>query len=147
MPIRPREFDEVAQHFAPILRGLPPKLVAVDGRAGSGKSTLGRFLAWHFNSTLIELDLYLVEGGLVHRVEEIKRLIDRRLGLQRPVFVEGLLVLHILEVIERKPDHLIYVRNRKWPRGLGFGPELDAYDSRYRSSENADYLMELEHDG
>lgn len=147
MPIRPPEFDEVAQHFAPLLRGLPPKLVAVDGRAGSGKSTLGRFLAWYFNSTLIELDLYLVEGGLVHRVEEIKHLIDRRLGLRRPVFVEGLLVLQILEAIERKPDHLIYVRNSKWSRGLGFGPELDAYDARYHSAENADYLMELEHDG
>jgi ABC-type phosphate/phosphonate transport system ATPase subunit len=63
----------VDEALATLLCGLPGKLVAIDGRDGSGKTTLGRYLAWRFNVTLIESDLFLLDGEnrLTHRVDEI----------------------------------------------------------------------------
>lgn len=147
MPIRPPQFDAAAKQLAPFLDGLPPKLVAIDGRAGAGKTTLARFLAWYFNSSLVELDLFLDEGGLVHRNEEIERIAKLRLGLRRPLFVEGLLVLDVLNASHLKPDFIIYVRNKKCPNGLGFGKQLNDYDNRQRPASIADYVVELEHEG
>ena len=147
MPIRPLEFDRAAEALAPKLAGLPPKIVAVDGRSGSGKSTLGRFLSWHFNSTLIELDLFLKEGGLHHREADVKRLIEQRLGLRRPVIVEGLLVMKVLRDIGLSADYLIYVTNENCPKGLGFGKELDAYDQEYRPAVVANHVLRMQHDG
>ena len=71
MPIWPKIFDEVAQKLAPHLADLPPKVVAIDGRSGAGKTTLASFLAYYFNSSLVELDLFLTEGGLVSRESDV----------------------------------------------------------------------------
>lgn len=146
MPIRPPQFDMAAEVLVPHLSGLPPKVVAIDGRAGVGKTTLGRFLAWYFNSSLVELDLFLGEGGLVHRELEVGRIVKHRLGLRRPVFVEGLLVLDVLKAIDVEPDYIIYVRNPKCPKGLGFYQEMNDYESRQRPAEVANYVLEIEHD-
>ena len=147
MPIRPPEFDRGVGALAPALTGLPPKIVAVDGRSGSGKSTFGRFLSWHFNSSLIELDLFLKEGGLRHRETDVKRLIQQRLGLRRPVIIEGLLVLKVLHDIGLSADYVVYVTNENKPKGLGFGKELDAYDQEYRPAVIANHVLRVQHDG
>ena len=60
-PERP-EYARALSYLEPILLGLPPKVVAIDGAHGVGKTTLGRFLAWRFNISLIETDLFLLEG-------------------------------------------------------------------------------------
>jgi cytidylate kinase len=54
--------------LTPIMRGLPGVIVTIDGRDGVGKTTLGRYLAWYFNVTLIETDLFLIhaEDYLIH---------------------------------------------------------------------------------
>ena len=147
MPIRPPEFDSAAEVLAPHLAGLPPKIVAVDGRAGSGKTTFSRFLSWYFNSSLIELDLYLKEGGLVHRTDDVKRLVEHRLSLGRPVIVEGLMVLSVLRDIGRTADYLVYVINAKHPMGLGFGKELDAYDQEFHPLSDAAHVLRVQQDG
>lgn len=147
MPIRPPEFDRVASILEPTLLGLPPKVVAIDGRSGIGKTTLGRFLAWYFNASLMELDLFLAEGGLVHRESDIGRIIGQRLNGRRPIFVEGVKVLAVLEAVRKPHDFLIYVRNPKHPLGFGFGSELDQYERQYRPEQLADHIMECEHEG
>lgn len=147
MPIRPLVFDEAAQKLAPLLEGLPPKVVAVDGRSGAGKTTLARFLAWYFNSSLIELDLFLTEGGLVRRVSDVERIVKFRLDLRRPVIVEGLLVLDVLDSIGVEPDYTIYVRNTTRPNGSGFGHESAEYEKRRGVVTSADDLVELQHEG
>lgn len=107
---------------------------------------MGRFFAWYFNSSLIELDLFLTDGGLVHRQSEIERIIDRRLSSNRPIFVEGVKVLAVLEAVGKAHDFLLYVRNPKHPRGFGFGVELDEYESNYKPEGRADFVMDCESD-
>lgn len=58
MPIYADEYIEVIYRLKPILDGLPGKIIAIDGTPGAGKTTLGRFLAWYFNISLIESDLF-----------------------------------------------------------------------------------------
>lgn len=147
MPIRPSAFDEAAQKLAPLLANLPPKVVAVDGRTGAGKTTLGRFLAWYFNSSLVELDLFLAKGGLVWRKAEIERIVKLRLDRCRPVFVEGLLVLDVLDSIGIKPDYTIYVRNSDSPDGCGFAKESEEYESRRSVVASSDHVVEFQHEG
>jgi tRNA A37 threonylcarbamoyladenosine biosynthesis protein TsaE len=50
------QYADIVRRLKPVLAGLPPKLIAIDGPMGSGKTTLGRHLAWRFNVTLIEAD-------------------------------------------------------------------------------------------
>lgn len=147
MPIRPAEFDEVAHALEPVLDGLPPKLIAIDGRCFVGKTTLGRFLSWYFNSSLLELDLFLSEGGLVHRYEEVGRIVRRRLEAERPIFVEGATVLRVLQRVQVEADYLVYVHNPYQPRGLGFGKELDEYEREFQPRSRANYLVASAHEG
>jgi hypothetical protein len=149
MPIRPAEFDEVARSLAPKLEGLPPSIVAIDGRDGDGKTTLGRFLAWHFNVALLETDFYLLgDSSLRRNTEEIRRVVDARLWRRLPLIVEGVGVLQLLEDIGRRPDFHIYIRNRRthWV-GSQVAAMLKAYEAKYVPWQIADKLVEVEHDG
>lgn len=122
-------------------------MIAIDGRSGIGKTTLGRFLAWYFNSSLLELDLFLANDQLEFRTEEVQRIIKQRLACRSPVFVEGVTVLKVLAALSVKPDFVIYVRNLRHPRGLGFGKALDEYERTFAPQRIANYIMESEHDG
>jgi deoxyadenosine/deoxycytidine kinase len=42
------QYADIVRRLTPVLAGLPPKLIAIDGPMSSGKTTLGRHLAWHF---------------------------------------------------------------------------------------------------
>ncbi len=148
MPHRPREFDTAAMRLAPHLVNLPGKIVAIDGRCLAGKSTLGRFLAWYFNSTLIETDLFLKEsGGLTYDIAEIARIIDRRLAKPRPVFVEGIAILRLLQSIGHKPDLLVYVTNLTSPGSDCLDEVLSEYEAEFAPRSSADVVVELVHEG
>jgi len=54
------QYKVVMTALMPILYDLPGKLIAIDGRLGVGKTTLGRYLAWRFNISLVETDLFLI---------------------------------------------------------------------------------------
>ncbi len=77
----------------------------------------------------------------------MKRLIQQRLGLRRPVIIEGLLVLKVLHDIGLSADYVVYVTNENKPKGLGFGKELDAYDQEYRPAVIANHVLRVQHDG
>lgn len=147
MQIRPTEFDQVARALEPVLKDRPPTVIAIDGRSGIGKTTLGRFLAWYFNATLVELDLFLRNDQLEFRVEEVQLIIKQRLALRKPVFVEGVTVLKVLSSISIDPGFLIYVRNPKHPRGFGFGKILDEYERAFAPQSAANHIMVCGHDG
>jgi hypothetical protein len=149
MPIRAPEYENAVRTLQPVLLNLPPKIVAIDGRDGDGKTTLGRFLAWYFNVTLVETDLYLLgDNSLNRRTEEIGRIVETRLRRQLPVIVEGVGVLQLLEDIGYAPDFQIYVRNRRthW-RGGPVTAMLASYERKFAPWEKTNLLVEVEHDG
>ena len=141
------QYADVVRQLMLVLAGLPPKLIAIDGPMCSGKTTLGRHLAWRFNVTLIEADLFAVPGSkpIAHRAEEVTRLIEARLGRERPIIVDSVAVLRLLESMQRKPDFLLYVTGRSPD---GFGSVIDdqqlTYETRYGPRAKADLVVELE---
>ena len=134
--------------LTPILHDLPPRVVAIDGRDGVGKTTLGRYLAWFFNVSLIETDLFLLRGRgqLDYRYDEVARLINARLEKPRPVIVEGVAVLQLLMRINLAPDFLIYVHNPSESGSEGLSDELSEYESAFAPKAKANVVIALQHD-
>ena len=137
---------KVVEALAPIMRGLPGVIVTIDGRDGVGKTTLGRYLAWHFNVTLIETDLFLIpaQDYLIHLDDQVNRIIERRITSPLPVIVEGVSMLQLMNRINRVPDFSIYVTN---PRRLSSGimeRRLSAYEAAFDPSTKANLVVGIE---
>ena len=146
MPIRPPEYEQVVEALTPVLNNLPGKVVGIDGRDGSGKTTLGRFLAWYFNVSLIETDLFLFDGqGFSYRLEEINRIIGVRLSKPRPVIVEGVQLLSLLSQLGRSGDFLIYVKNQEFSGSEALSHELRAYEKSHKPETAANLVLEFAH--
>jgi cytidylate kinase len=111
MPKPLPEYDQVVKVLVPVLFDLPPKIVAIDGLNGTGKTTLARYLSHRFNCSLIETDLFMIKAAVDYRFEEMKTLINFRLQRDRPVFVEGVAVLRTLKNMNFVPDFHIYWDN------------------------------------
>ena len=148
MGIRPPQFDDVAAHLAPCLEGLPGHLIAIDGRMGAGKNTLGRFLAWHFNVSLVETDPFLLgDGSLGRRVDEISRIVASRLdrAFPRPVLLEGVAILELLEQLQRTAQTLVYVENTSNP--VVPSEAVLEYERRFDPVQKAAFMVRLSHEG
>jgi putative SOS response-associated peptidase YedK len=117
-----------------------PLLIAIDGRDGVGKSSLASWLAWQLGMPSVHLDLYLIRGSrpLKWMTAEIDRLIQARLNLGRPLIVEGMLVLDVLDQISRAPDFLAYVSGKG---GNMFSKRLDQYQVRYDPVKRAHFSL------
>ena len=140
-------YSKVVDVLAPIMRGLPGVIVTIDGRDGVGKTTLGRYLAWHFNVTLIETDLFLIpaEDYLIHLDDQINRIIERRVTTPRPVIVEGVAVLQLMKRINRVPDFSIYVTNPERSSGAIMDRRLSEYEAAFGPSARSNVVVEIEH--
>jgi uridine kinase len=138
---------EVVEALTPIMRGLPGVIVTIDGRDGVGKTTLGRYLAWHFNVTLIETDLFLItaEDYLIHLDDQINRIIERRITSPRPVIVEGISMLELMKRIHRVPDFSIYVTNRQHSGSKLLERRLAAYEAAFAPFATANIVVGTEH--
>lgn len=149
MPLVLPGYDGVVSALVPVLNGLPPSVVAIDGRDGVGKTTLGRYLAWHFNISLIETDLFLNrhQGRLDYRDDEIARLIRARLDLSRPVVVDGVCLLRLLQRLRVAPDFTVYVRSKQEEaddRTLAF--DFASYERDFTPRAKADLVVALDHE-
>ena len=111
MPRALPEYCAIVSALKPILFNMAPKIVAIDGPNGAGKTTLGRYLSYVFNSSLIETDLFSKRPGFEYDLEQIRKLIDRRVEGGRPVFVEGVTILKIFDSISIEPGFHIYWEN------------------------------------
>lgn len=141
-----RDYSTIVDALRPVLHDLPGKIVAIDGRCGVGKTTLGRYLAYRFNVSLIETDLFLIEqqGGTLYRNDEIGRIITKRLNKPRPVIVEGTTVLRLLSQLNRKPDFTIYVANPDAPKVDGqLLQDIQAYEEQFSPRERADMTVQF----
>ena len=138
---------KVVEALTRILRGLPGVIVTIDGRDGVGKTTLGRYLAWHFNVTLIEADLFLIpsQDYLTHLDFQINRIIERRFTLPRPVIVEGVSMLQLMKRINRVPDFAIYITNPRHSGSKALEQLLTAYEAAYAPLTKANIVVEIDH--
>lgn len=138
---------KVVEALTRIMRGLPGVVVTIDGRDGVGKTTLGRYLAWHFNVTLIEADLFLIpsQDYLTHLDYQVNRIIERRFTLPRPVIVEGVSMLQLMKRINRVPDFAIYITNPQHSGSRALEQRLSAYEAAYAPSTKANIVVEIEH--
>jgi pantothenate kinase-related protein Tda10 len=82
-----------------------PLLIAIDGPDGVGKSSLASWLAWQLGMPSVHLDLYVIRDSkpLKWMTDEVARLIQTRASLGRPIIVEGICVLDVLDQITRSP--------------------------------------------
>jgi cytidylate kinase len=146
VPNVPPAYLAAVRALTPILDDLPGKIVAIDGRDGVGKTTLGRYLAWQFNVSLIETDLFLFHGTgkLQRRTEEISRIIEFRLKKPRPVIVEGVKILQLFDSIRRRPDFLIYAQVAEHSTGETMEHLLSEYEAKFNPKQRADLVLDLE---
>ena len=138
---------KVVEALTPIMRGLPGVIITIDGRDGVGKTTMGRYLAWHFNVTLIETDLYLIpaQDYLIHLDDQINRIIERRITTPLPVIAEGVSMLQLMSRINRVPDFSIYAVHPQHSSSKLMEPRLSAYEATFAPSARASIVVTLEH--
>jgi Cdc6-like AAA superfamily ATPase len=142
MPKPLLEYDLVVEALIPMLYNLPPKIVAIDGLNGTGKTTLARYLSHRFNCSLIETDLFKIKAAVNYRFKEMKSLIKFRLKRDMPVFVEGVAVLRTLKNMNFVPNFHIYWENVE-PTDLGISrddelnQELQKYINEFDPIQNA----------
>lgn len=147
-----RDYEEVVEALVPLFTAMRdpylnvgPKLIAIDGRTGVGKSGMGRFLSWTFNATLIETDLYMIpgRGRPIYRLEDLRRVIDYRLITAKcPVFVEGIMVVKLLELAGLQPDFLIHISCPQHSMGPSrTRDEIEDYEVTYAPTSTADLVI------
>jgi uridine kinase len=132
--------------LTPMMRGLPGVIVTIDGRDGVGKTTLGRYLAWRFNVTLIETDLFLIpaQDHIIHLDDQINRIIERRITTPRPVIVEGVAMLQLMKRINRVPHFAVYVTSSQQSSGVTMDRRLSEYEATFAPSAKANIVVEIE---
>lgn len=142
---RERAYVKVVAALSPVLHGLPPKIIGIGGRPGVGKTPLGRYLACTFNVSLLESDLFLIDetrGTLAYRNKEVAHVIAFRINrCERPIIVEGAVVLRLLDEVNRKPDFTIYIKGGSLPGSETLRKELKAYETEFSPEKSADFVF------
>lgn len=118
-------------------------LIGVDGVDGSGKSTLARYLAWQLGMPAIETDMFRYFEGEEPKIhhQELKGLLCRRLNRNKPVIVEGVLLLETLADIELNPDYLVYTEREGWPGAHILQDRFDDYARKLAPRNSADSVF------
>ncbi|WP_079606411.1 hypothetical protein [Bradyrhizobium erythrophlei] len=132
-----------------------PLLFGIDGKAGVGKTSLSNWLAWQLGMPAIHLDLFLVQtvvaGPVARRVADLGRCMTAR-G-DRPIIVEGVLLLEALDEVGRAPDFLIFVDEQPSARvrpvdsdlidtrEFSLANQVDRYFSRRSPADRADFRL------
>ena len=139
------QYNEVIRSLTPVLHDLPRKLIAIDGRSGVGKTTLGRYLAWRFNISLVETDLFPIpnQGRLIYLSEAISHAIASRLQTPRPVIVEGVAIRRLLADLSLKPDYTIYVSSQDSPDSSSLKREIANYEAVFNPESSADLAIDI----
>ena len=112
--VAPSEYIELRNHIRVAL-GFPSErlalLIGIDGVDGAGKSSLAAWLSWQLEMPTINLDLYLIPdtAPMAFKTDQLAAVIESRLATQRPLIVEGILLLDAMAAIGRRPDLLISV--------------------------------------
>jgi 2-phosphoglycerate kinase len=145
MPTVLPAYQMLVAALTPVMRGLPGVIVTIDGREGVGKTTLGRYLAWTFNVTLIETDLFLIPtpDHLIHLDDQVNRIIERRITTPLPVIAEGIAMLQLMKRIHRTPDFSIYLTRRGHVSSELLERRLSTYEAEFSPRANASIAVEI----
>ena len=126
-----------------------PLLIGIDGTDGSGKSSVASWLSWQLEMPAVHLDLYLVRDSepLTWRYDDLSRVFDAQTALQRPVIVEGVPLLRVLQKIGRVPDFLVFVEKDEHEGNLR--DEFESYFATEQPETQAAFVLKwssAEHD-
>jgi uridine kinase len=145
MPTVLPSYQPLVEALTPVMRGLPGVIVTIDGREGVGKTTLGRYLAWTFNVTLIETDLFLIptRDYHLHLDDQINRIIERRVTTPLPVIAEGIAILQLMKRIHRTPDFSIYLTRHGHASSKLLERRLSVYEAEFSPAANASIAVEI----
>jgi hypothetical protein len=134
--------SRVKERLGPNRSGL---IIGVDGPDGVGKSSLASWLSWQLGTPTVHLDLYIVSNRkpgrpLEWRTEEVTRIIGARIDAARPrpVVVEGILLLDVLETVQRTADFLGYVHGEG---SRHYSTALADYRTRREPGSRADFTL------
>ncbi len=118
-------------------------LVAIDGVDAAGKSNLGRYLGWQLGMPVIETDLYFntEQGGLSYHFDALRLNLDARLSRDRPVIVEGVRVLAIVQELSLVPDFLIWVEQEGHTGSHLLTEQLSTYQTEFAARSRADWIF------
>lgn len=134
--------DDLLTHLRSFCLPWRALTIAIDGRNGAGKTSVARHMAWQLGMPVLETDLWLSSTSPVtHRTDELREMVLSRHRQDRPVIIEGVMMLSTLERIGVQPDYFVFVTNEALERD----PEDDDADSRSPQclSEEVDaYLRE-----
>lgn len=123
-------------------------LVAVDGRDGAGKSSFACWLAWQIGCPVIHLDLFLSGEGLTWKIDDLERMLARRLQNRGPLMIEGVLVLDALASVDRTADYVIFVENEGDSYSERLMKEIEPYWLKYGLPTSAnDHVIWREPEG
>jgi adenylate kinase family enzyme len=121
--------------------GRLPLLIAIDGADLSGKSSLASWLAWQLGMPAVQLDLYLIGLHPIQwQTEDFARVVAKRIDSRRPIIVDGVLILDVLDKIGRRADFLVFVNGGYAESSLA--PQIAAYQSRRESSKQANFIID-----
>lgn len=125
-----------------------PLLIGIDGINGSGKSALAAWLSWQLEMPAVHLDLYLAPNRdpPAWRTEDLAHVIEVQKALERPTIAEGILLLDVLDAINRKPDFRVFVEKHEHKSGEDY---VAAYLHQRTPKQTADYVVKwssAEHD-
>ena len=117
-----------------------PLLIGIDGATGWGKTSTASWLAWQFGMPVVHLDFYtdLATRKLTTGAGEVARLIEYRVGIGKPVIVEGILLLEAMDAAGRRLDFLVVVDGE--PEGR-FSERIRDYRERYDPRSKADFIL------
>ena len=118
-----------------------PLLIGIDGADLSGKSSLASWLSWQLGMPTVQLDLYLTSLHPIQwRTEDLARVVAKRIDTDRPIIVEGVLLLDALDQIERNADFLVFVKGGHAESSLA--KQIEAYQLRREPLKMANFTMD-----
>jgi uridine kinase len=146
----PREAKELLRELRRFVLPWRALTIGIDGRPGAGKSTLGRYLSWQLGIPLLETDLWISshKPPFRYKYNQLLRIIRERHKCDRPIIIEGICLLSLMETLTRNCDYLIWVNHQDDECvdddiGIQPGPlttEVNSYIRSFRARDNANYL-------
>jgi hypothetical protein len=100
-----------------------PLLIVIDGADGCGKSSLASWLAWQLGMPAVQMDLYLTNlHPMQWLTSELARVVNHRIDNNRPVIVDGVCALDVVDHIKREANFLVFLRGGN--EGSSLAPQI-----------------------